>query len=240
MTSAAHDEVVAAFRELGNARYGAAVAADRRSNLEYIGLSVPQWRGRTNQGFSFYALPPDEVLRTWDEMWRTSPYGEVLFAALAYYRKAPKRWPSGFWDVVREWVGRIDNWSHADELAGLYSEVLEADRERVYPQLGVWNRSKGEWERRVSIVSLIHYSGKNAVFMPLGAVLPLVTNLLDDHRYYVQTAIGWVLREMGRKYPDEVRDFLVEHGRVMTAEAFTRAIERRSAEEKAELRALRG
>jgi 3-methyladenine DNA glycosylase AlkD len=238
MNAEFHDEVVAAFCAIGNPRYGASVAADRKSSLRYLGLSVPEWRARTRQGFSFYALEPREVLAVWDGLWRGSPYGEVLFAALAYYRKAPGRWPPGFWEVIRGWIDRIDNWAHADELAGLYSEVLERDHSRVFPQMEAWNASQGEWERRISVVSLIHYSGKNAVFLPLEAVLPLVTNLLEDHRYYVQTAVGWVLREMGNVYPEEVRAYLLEHGGRMTPAAFSRAIERRSAEEKAELRGL--
>lgn len=179
------------------------------------------------------------MLGVWDELWRESPYGEVLFAAIEYYRKAPKRQPPGFWETIRGWIGRVDNWAHADALAGLYSEVLARDVDAVYPQLERWNIAEDEWERRISIVSLIHYSGKNAVFMPLAAVLPLVTNLLEDHRYYVQTAVGWVLREMGNAYPVESREYLVVNGGRMSAAAFSRAIERRPAAEKAELRAAR-
>ena len=227
-----HEEVVAAFRDIGNPRYGAAVAADRKSKLDYLGLSVPQWRARTKRGFSFYSLPPEQILAIWDGLWRESPYGEVLFAALAYYRKAPKRWPRGFWEVVRHWIARVDNWSHADELAGLYSEVLEAQREAVLPQLQAWNRSENEWERRISIVSLIHYSGKNAVFMPLETVLPMVTNCLDDERFYVQTAVGWVLREMGIAHPAEIRAYLEANATRMSAVAFSRAIERRGLAER--------
>ena len=234
-----HEEVVAALRTIGNPRHGAAVRQDRRSELEYLGVGVPALRARVKQGFSFYSLAAHEVLRVWDELWCESPYGEVLFAAIEYYRKAPGRRPPGFWDTIRGWIGRVDNWAHADALAGLYSEVLERDEDAVYPQLERWNRAEGEWGRRVSIVSLIHYSGKRAVFMPLPSVLPLVTNLLDDHRYYVQTAIGWVLREMGNAFPEEVRVYLVANGGRMSAAAFSRAIERRAAAEKAELRAYR-
>lgn len=67
----------------------------------------------------------------------------------------------------------------------------------MYPQLETWNASESEWLRRISIVSLIHYNGKNAVFMTLDKVLPLVSNCLEDDRHYVQKAVGWELREMG-------------------------------------------
>lgn len=77
-----HDEVVAALREIGNPRLGAAVAKDRDSLLEHLGIRFPALRKRVKQGFTFYDLPGDKVLAVWDRLWRTSPYGDVLFAAL--------------------------------------------------------------------------------------------------------------------------------------------------------------
>src|SRR5688572_30303935 len=58
-----------------------------------------------------------------------------------------------------------------------------------------WSTAESEWRRRVSFVSLIHYTGKNAIFLPVKKVL---SNCIDDHRIHVQMAVSWVLREMGR------------------------------------------
>jgi 3-methyladenine DNA glycosylase AlkD len=235
-----HDEVVAALREIGNPRLGAAVAKDRRSSLEHLGIRFPALRKRVKQGFSFYDLSEGELLAIWDRLWRTSPYGDVLFAALEYY--APlvrKRVSPALWPVVRHWHQRVDNWCHCDGLSSLYSWILASEPGEVYPQLEEWNRTADQWLRRISIVSLIHYSGKNAVFMPPDRVLPLVTTCLADEREYVQNAVGWVLREMSRAYPGEVRTYLEKNIATISALAFRRALERSSGAAKAELRALR-
>lgn len=80
---------------------------------------------------------------------------------------------------------------------------------------------------------------KERLFLPPEQVLPLVSNCLGDARHYVQTAVGWVLREMGHVYPDEIDAFLEEHGSALSAPAFSRAIERRSTESRARLQELR-
>jgi 3-methyladenine DNA glycosylase AlkD len=235
-----HEEVVAALREIGNPRFGADVARDRGSSMEHLGIRVPALRKRVKEGFSFYRLSEGEVLAIWDRLWRTSPYGDVLFAALEYY--APlvrKRVSPALWPVARYWHQRVDNWCHCDGLSSLYSWILASEPDEVYPQLEAWNRTADQWLRRISIVSLIHYSGKNAVFMPLDRVLPLVTRCLADEREYVQNAVGWVLRELGHAYPTEVRAYLEENIGTISAVAFRRAIERNSPGAKAELRALR-
>jgi 3-methyladenine DNA glycosylase AlkD len=215
-------------------------ARERGSSLEYVGLRWPVRRKVVARGFSFYALPEDEILAVWDALWRTSPNGDVLFAALDYYRPlVRKRASEELWPVAREWIGRVDNWAHADELSSLYSWILAAHPEEVYPQLTRWNESNDLWPRRISLVSLIHYSGKNAIFLPPERMLPLISNCIADHRYYVELGVGWVLRELAHVYPEEVTAYLEAHSAAMSTRAFARAIERHSPQERSRLRTAR-
>jgi 3-methyladenine DNA glycosylase AlkD len=219
-----HDEVVDALRKIGDPRLGAAVAKDRGSSMKHLGIRFPALRRRVKQGFSFYELPADMVLAIWDRLWRTSPFGDVLFAALEYYHPlVRKRVSPELWPVVRTWPERVDNWCHSDGLSSLYSWILASEPNTVYPQLEAWNRMDDQWLRRISLVSLIHYSGKKAVFVPLDRALPLITTCLQDERVYVQKAVGWVLREMGRAYPGEVSAYIDEHIAAISAVALRRA-----------------
>jgi len=235
-----HVEVAEALAAIGRPAFGRAVQDDRGSRLEHLGITFPDLRRRVRQGFSFYSLPEERVLEVWDALWQTSPYGDVLFAALEFYVPlVRKRVSPGLWPVVHKWSQRVDNWCHSDALSAIYSQILATYLEQVYPQIVTWNQAEGEWQRRISLVSLIHYSGRNAVFLPPEKVLPLVSNCLDDPRPHVQAAVGWVLREMGHVYPGEVTEYLIAHATRISALAFSRAIERRSAEERTRLRALR-
>jgi 3-methyladenine DNA glycosylase AlkD len=235
-----HLEVVQALNEMGNPALGKAIQQDRGSQLEHLGIRFPELRWRVKQGFSFYNLPEEEVLEVWNALWHTSPYGDVLFTALEFYAPiAKKKVNPTLWPVLRQWSERIDNWCHSDGLSAIYSRILESYPAEVYPQLVSWNHSKSEWLRRISLVSLIHYSGKNAVFLPPENVLPLVSNCLDDHRTYVQTAVGWVLREMGDVYDSEIIKYIEIHAERMSTPAFSRAIERYPSKERTRLREIR-
>lgn len=235
-----HVEVVEALTAIGNPAFGKAVQQDRGSQLEHLGITFPDLRRRVRQGFSFYALPEKQILEVWNALWMASPFGDVLFAALEFYSPVVRKqvFPA-LWPVVRRWSDRVDNWCHSDGLSAIYSRILEGRFAEVYPQMVSWNHSDREWLRRISLVSLIHYSGRNAVFLPLKKVLPLVSNCLDDHRNYVQMAVGWVLREMGHVYADEVTQYLEVHAKRISTPAFARAIERRNAAERNRLRKLR-
>jgi 3-methyladenine DNA glycosylase AlkD len=222
--AAAHDEVLAALQAIGNPRRGEAVQRDRGSALQHLGIGFPALRARVKQGFSFSKRPASEVLAVWDALWQRSPVGDVLFSALARYEPVVrKQVPPGLWLVLRGWHRRVDNWCHADMLAGLYSRMLQAQFDEVYPQLQAWNAAPGEWQRRLSITSLVHYTGKNAVFLAPDAMLPLLAACVGDPRPSVQMALGWVLRELGRVYPREAAVFLQQHGPRMIAKARARA-----------------
>lgn len=77
------------------------------------------------------------------------------------------------------------------------------------------------------------------MFMPLDAVLPLVTNCLDDTRPYVQKAVGWVLRETGYTYPADISAYIEEHLASIYSIAFSAAAERLEVEKRTALRAKR-
>lgn len=235
-----HDEVLEALQAIGRPSFGLHMAKDRRSNMLYVGIRVPTLRNRVRQGFSFFALDPVEVLDVWDDLWMHSEWGDVLFAAEEYYRPIVRRrvMPQ-MWPVMQRWIERVDNWAHADALSWTYSRLLEADRESVLPVLQRWNAGEDLWQKRISIVSLIHYTGKNAVFLPAEMMLPMLDNCIEDRRYYMQKAVGWVLREMWRAYPDEVSEYVHSVLPRIAPAALTRAMERQPKEQRKRLRALR-
>ncbi len=235
-----HFEIVQALKAMGNPALGKAIQQDRGSQLEHLGIRFPDLRRRVKKGFSFYNLPEEHVLEVWDTLWNTSPYGDVLFAALEFYSPIVKKKVSPtLWPVIQHWSKRVENWCHSDGLSAIYSRVLESYPAEVHPQLISWNNSDSEWLRRISLVSLIHYSGKNAIFLPPKKVLPLVSNCLDDQRYYIQTAVGWVLREMGNVYPSEIANYLEVNADKMSTPAFSRAVEKYGEKERSHLQRMR-
>ncbi|MBT5057764.1 MAG: DNA alkylation repair protein [Gemmatimonadetes bacterium] len=235
-----HSEVLEALKVVGRPEFSAIVQADRKSQLQYLAIRAADLRKVLKQGFSFYELDDRQILDVWDDLWQSSPYYDVMNAGLGYYGpRLKKQTEPMYWDVLSGWSARVENWAHADGLSGIYSRLLESYPKSVYPQLQRWNKTDDQWLRRLSLVSLIHYTGKNAVFLPPGKVLPLVKNCVEDDRYFVQKAVGWVLREMGHVYPAEIRRFIETHCAAMGSVSFSRAIERREAAERSELRAIR-
>ena len=235
-----YDEVLDALQEIGNPRLGLHIPIDRKSSLEYCGVRVPARRKRVKQGFSFTDLPDDDVLAIWSEIWHSSPNGDVMHCAIDWYRDRVRKDPrEEWWPRLKTWISRIENWCHSDDLSSLYCRYFEADVEGLLPQIQTWIASEELWTRRVGLVSTIRYSGKNAVFLDPDLGFSLIEPVLADHRFYMQKATGWVLREWRKVHPAETDEFLKEHIQTIGKAALSRSVEHLPKEQIADWRDLK-
>lgn len=117
-------------------------------------------------------------------------------------------------------TSRINNWdlvdTSAEHIVGGY--LLDQDRKPLYKLA----KSRSLWERRIAVLATFHYikRGDHADTLALAALL------LQDREDLMHKAVGWMLREVGKRdLPAEI-GFLNEHCRTMPRTMLRYAIER--------------
>jgi 3-methyladenine DNA glycosylase AlkD len=116
---------------------------------------------------------------------------------------------------------RINNWDIVDVSApwmGVY--LLEVDD--PMPLLRKFSKSKSLWQRRVSIILTF-------ALIRAGDLEPTLTiskALLKDKEDLIHKAVGWMLRELGKKDVMLLRGFLKQHSHEMPRTMLRYAIER--------------
>jgi 3-methyladenine DNA glycosylase AlkD len=114
----------------------------------------------------------------------------------------------------------INNWdlvdSSAREIVG--GHLADKSREPILKLA----RSKNMWERRISIVAT-HFFIRQGDFADTLRISEL---LLGDKEDLIHKAVGWMLREVGKKDQPTLEAFLRRHGKVMPRIALRYAIER--------------
>lgn len=197
-------EVTRRVRSHANKNLARASKADKDSELQFLGVTVPTIRRETKLGFTFQTGDVRQDLQYWNEVWRLSPVFEVMCVSLAALDLRRKSLSLFDWAALESWVSRAENWAHADWLASLISHVASNHPSDVLPSLRLWSGSDCTWRARVGLVAHIHYTGKNAVYLPLSTVLNAVEASVANRHLPVHRARCWVLREMYRMYPSEV------------------------------------
>lgn len=102
-------------------------------------------------------------------------------------------------------TGRINNWDLVDtsahKILGAY--LLGRDRKILYKLA----RSKDLWERRISIVATFAFIACD----DYDDSIALIELLLDDRHDLMHKAMGWVLREIGKRSKETEIAFLEKH-----------------------------
>ncbi|MET0694602.1 MAG: DNA alkylation repair protein [Propionibacteriaceae bacterium] len=121
----------------------------------------------------------------------------------------------------------INNWDLVDASAGpvLGGYLLARDRAVLYRLA----ESPLVWERRIAMVSTQKFIGAGQT----ADVYRLAELLLDDPHDLMHKAVGWMLREAGKRVDlDELRAFLDQHAQRMPRTMLRYAIERFGPEER--------
>jgi 3-methyladenine DNA glycosylase AlkD len=181
----------------GNPQRAVGAQRDKGSAKTFLAIRVPVLREVALKTFALKELTPANRLEVWDHVWQRSPHYEVMSVPLMHYYAQGLRIDTAVFPVMSSWIDRIDDWGHCDGFAGCLS-FLNHNRPRdVMPYLRKLNRAKDDiWRIRASIVALVHYSGKNAVYLAPDDVMPFLDPHLEHKDKYVANAIGWILREM--------------------------------------------
>ncbi len=123
-------------------------------------------------------------------------------------------------------INRINNWDLVDISAPLIvGDFIMKSGEDILMQLA---KSKNIWERRIAIISTLAMIRKRK----FGETLAISNYLLHDEHDLIHKAVGWMLRELGKKKPETLRIFLSTRYKEMPRTMLRYSIEKFSEEER--------
>lgn len=196
------------FFKTGEGQYGAGDV--------FIGLRVPQTR---KIAAKFKTLELKEI-----EKLLESPIHEHRLCALVIMvlqaQRANEAHKKALYDLYLKRTDRINNWDLVDvscrDVVGGYLE--NKSREPLYKLA----RSSNIWERRIAMVSTWQFIRGN----DLDDTFKIAELLLTDKHDLIHKAIGWMLRETGKKDEAALKKFLDQHAARMPRTALRYSLER--------------
>lgn len=189
----------------------------------FIGVTVPEQRGIAKK----YQSAEFPVLRELI----ASPYHEVRLTALLilvsqFEKNKNEEFRKSCVDFYLSQTRYINNWDLVDlscyKLLGVW--LTDKDRSLLY----TLSESANLWEQRISIVTCMHFVRKG----DFKDCLALSERLLNHPHDLIHKAVGWLLRETGKKDHQVLTDFLQTRYRQMPRTMLRYAIEHYPEEER--------
>lgn len=190
---------------------------------EFLGVTVPEQRAIAKR-FTDASLADIETMLA-------DPVHEVRLTALLIlveqFRMADADGKKAVADFYLRHLDGVNNWdlvdSSAPQILGAWL-LTKKDRSVLYRLA----RSGKLWRERVAIVAtqeLIRYG-------EFEDIIRIATILLHHKHDLIHKAVGWMLREMGKKDIAALREFLSMHAATMPRTVLRYAIERMDAAER--------
>ena len=109
--------------------------------------------------------------------------------------------------------GAIGDWSVCDWFAvKVLAPLTKRDGEPFARLLAAWSESGPLWKRRAPAAAFSVLAAKPEPFAGFSELcLEVCDHLARDERRFAQTGIGWLLRELSKQRPGEVRAFVDAH-----------------------------
>ena len=185
----------------------------------FLGLTVPEQRKIAGK-YSYLKL--DDL----KDLLKSKIHEERLIALLILVDKYKKE-KNGkeFFDFYIENLQFVNNWDlvdlSADKIIGNFLRTFRYGSNYL-PLLTNMAKSENLWARRISIISTFDFI-KNNEFNP---TIKISEILLNDSHDLIHKAVGWMLREIGKRDLDVLEDFLKKHHKEMPRTMLRYAIEK--------------
>jgi 3-methyladenine DNA glycosylase AlkD len=196
------------FFKIGPGEYG---EGDR-----FLGIKVPEIRKLAKE---YQAIPLTEATQILQ-----SPIHEerllALFILIQAFAKGDKDTKEKIYHLYLKNTRYINNWDLVDasaaHIAGAF--LKEKNKKPLYDLA----RSSDLWERRIAIMATFHFI-KDGTFTE---TLKIARMLLSNKEDLIHKAVGWMLREVGKRHLATEERFLKKHYKKMPRTMLRYAIER--------------
>ena len=182
----------------------------------FIGVTVPQIRNVVKQ---FRALATQDVFK----LLGSNIHEDRLLALLILvnqFKRGDTTTQKQILDAYLAKLQYVNNWDLVDSSAPYILGAYLHDKNRAV--LYKLAKSTRLWDRRVAIITTFHF----IKYGDFEDTLQLATRLLKDPEDLVHKAVGWMLREVGKKEQNVLEKFLIAHGKNMPRTMLRYAIER--------------
>jgi len=182
----------------------------------FVGVTVPELRKLANE---YRTIPLKEV-----KLLLRSPIHEErllsLFLLIHRYSKGDELEKKKIYELYLNNTKFINNWDLVDSSAGHIVGAFLFDKSKQ-PLYDLVN-SENLWERRISIISTFYFIKRNQ----FSDALKISKILLSDKEDLIHKAVGWMLREVGKRDMSVEENFLKKHYKNMSRTMLRYAIEK--------------
>lgn len=185
---------------------------------KFFGITVPEQRKIAKENVEISFTEISKLIK--------NPFHEArltgLFILVYKYEKADYKLREKIYNFYIKNLSSVNNWDLVDtttpNIVGHHLWENRKERKLLYKLA----KSKNIWERRISILATFHFIRNN----DFKDAIKIAEKLLEDKEDLIHKAVGWMLREIGKRDQKTMENFLKKYIEIMPRTTLRYAIER--------------
>lgn len=199
------EELVKLYSEHIDSDYASWSKNYMRNQFEFLGIRTPIRRNLTKQFLKDFGVPtkeslPEVIFLLWEH-----PQREYQKAALDILEKVKKTLTPEDMPWLSTLIVKKSWWDTVDVLSPhIMGHMFKAYPELISQYADQWIRDENFWLQRAAILYQLQYkqtTDEERLFQ-------YILYRADSEEFFVQKAIGWVLREYAKTNPSIVKEFV--------------------------------
>lgn len=179
-----------------------------KNHFPFLGIKSPLRKQLLKEHFAAYTLP--EPGQLFEEAWKLYhlPEREYQYAAIALIEKMKKHLTIDDFPTLLQFIETKSWWDSIDTIAPHFvGRIVKLDREYGEKIMLEWSQSDNMWTNRAAILHQLKFKKETDTDL----LFQIIKQHSESKEFFIQKAIGWVLREYAKTDPEVVKAFVEVH-----------------------------
>jgi 3-methyladenine DNA glycosylase AlkD len=208
------DQILEVYQTNGDAEISRGMKDYMRGQFDYFGIKSPLRREISKPFIKEVSKESKENVYALIEMLWKQPQRECHYIALDLFYKVAKKMLEKKDMPFLEWMIQTNSWwdtidGIAPKIFKIYFDKFPEERDK---KVDVWIASDNIWLQRSAL--LFQLKQKDEV--DLNFMFKTIKRLTGTNEFFINKAIGWLLREHSKKIPGEIEEFIEENKEVLS------------------------
>ncbi|SFB03079.1 MULTISPECIES: DNA alkylation repair protein [unclassified Bacillus (in: firmicutes)] len=179
-----------------------------KNHFDFLGIKSPTRKELEKQFFQETGIlkepfQPSFIQQLWEKEER-----EYQYTALAYIEKSLKKLTADDLLLMEKLIITKSWWDTVDALAAKpVGKIAEKYPDVIESTIEPWAEHEDMWLRRTAILFQLKFKGKTDE----ERLYRIILKNNESKEFFIQKAIGWVLREYSKTNPQSVGTFIKNH-----------------------------
>ncbi|MCD4792451.1 MAG: DNA alkylation repair protein [Bacteroidales bacterium] len=175
-----------------------------KSKFEFLGLKTPVRKKILKEHFKTYGKPEKTKMNDYIKFLWNLPEREFQYTAVNLYENIAKQFVEEDISILEYMIENKSWWDSVDSIVRLEKTYFQKFPKLIPVHTERWINSDNFWFQRSALLFQLNFRDK----MDKELMFRYILKVNDSDKFFVQKAIGWILRQYSKFNPEEVIEFV--------------------------------